>query len=146
MENKLNKLKENGTYNKNESNVKSELFKINPFFDSRDLVQVKYEMIRCVEKDGVSVKTASELYGFSRVSFYKIREYFNKYGFEGLFNQKRGPHGSYKLSDEAIEFIYLTQNNTPEISNAEICEIIFSKYNIRVHPRTISRIIKKKLI
>ncbi|MHC4526224.1 MAG: hypothetical protein ACYSU8_11950 [Planctomycetota bacterium] len=39
------------------------------FFDPRDLVQVKYEMLRAVDQEGRSVKHASEAFGFSRPAF-----------------------------------------------------------------------------
>ena len=41
-------------------------FRSAEFFDARDLVQVKYEMVRRVEADGVSVSAAADAFGFSR--------------------------------------------------------------------------------
>ena len=41
-----------------------------PFFDPRDIVQVKYEMLRRVAREGHSVTSAAAAFGFSRPSFY----------------------------------------------------------------------------
>src|SRR5207249_8819443 len=41
------------------------------FFDARDLVQVKYEMVRRVQVDGASVVGAAAAFGFSRPSYYE---------------------------------------------------------------------------
>ena len=41
-----------------------------PFFDPRDLVQVKYELLRRVRVDGSSVSHATSLFALSRPTFY----------------------------------------------------------------------------
>ena len=41
----------------------------NPFFDPRDVVQVKYEMLRRVREDGTPVSRAAADFGFSRPSY-----------------------------------------------------------------------------
>src|SRR5262245_43416213 len=46
------------------------------YFDPQDLVQVKYEMLRRVRVDGLSVKQASSDFGFSRPSFYQAQSAF----------------------------------------------------------------------
>ena len=51
--------------------VTDALFKDNDFFDSRDLVQVKYEMLRKVQKESEPISHAAASFGFSRPSFYK---------------------------------------------------------------------------
>ena len=50
--------------------VVDERFVGSEFFDARDLVQVKYEMVRRVEADGSSVSTTAGAFGFSRQSYY----------------------------------------------------------------------------
>src|SRR5919199_4442645 len=41
------------------------------FFDARDLVQVKYEMVRRVQAEGQPVTKAAAAFGFSRPSYYQ---------------------------------------------------------------------------
>ena len=47
------------TLNPRPEAVVDEGFRGSEFFDARDLVQVKYEMVRRVEADGVSVSAAA---------------------------------------------------------------------------------------
>ena len=68
---KIDSLKKYGALNPHPQKVTEQIFSDSEadFFDSRDLVQVKYEMLRAVEKESQSVKQASEAFGFSRPMF-----------------------------------------------------------------------------
>ena len=70
---KTTTLREQGVLNPKPEKVKDSLFQENDLFDPRDLVQVKYEMIRRVQTDKLPVAHAAESFGFSRPSFYKAR-------------------------------------------------------------------------
>ena len=59
----------NGTYNKNYENVKNSKFIEDDFFDPMDIAQVKYEMLKEVEKSGRSITDAADDFGFSRTAF-----------------------------------------------------------------------------
>src|SRR6266511_1554650 len=50
--------------------VLDEAFATSPFLDPRDLVQVKYEMVRRVRQEGAAVAAAAAAFGFSRPSWY----------------------------------------------------------------------------
>jgi len=47
------------------------------FFDPRDLVQVKYEMLRRVLIERASVTTATAEYGVSRPTYYQTKAHFD---------------------------------------------------------------------
>jgi hypothetical protein len=47
---KTQALRQSGTFNPRPQDVRDELFQEKEFFDARDLVQVKYEMLRRVSK------------------------------------------------------------------------------------------------
>lgn len=49
------------------------LFASTDFFDGRDLVQVKYEMVRRVRTEGQPVGQSARAFGFSRPSFYQAQ-------------------------------------------------------------------------
>jgi hypothetical protein len=51
--------------------VVDEGFARSEFLDARDLVQVKYEMVRRVKVDGEPVSRTAAAFGFSRPSFYE---------------------------------------------------------------------------
>jgi len=61
------------------------------FFDARDLMQVKYEMVRWVEREHVPVQAAAAAFGFSRVAWYQVNARYVTYGLAGLLPQRRGP-------------------------------------------------------
>src|SRR5215831_8041196 len=64
---KMEALRQSGTLNPRPEDVTDELFKASEFFDARDVVQVKYEMLRRVEKEGRPITEAASAFGFSRV-------------------------------------------------------------------------------
>ena len=64
-------LAETRTLNPHPEAVRDEQFESSEFFDARDLVQVKYEMVRRVRVDGAPVTAAAAAFGFSRPSYYE---------------------------------------------------------------------------
>src|SRR5215510_1647677 len=63
---KLKTLQEQASLNPRPQAVTDPLFHQSDFFDPRDLVQVKYEMLRRVRVEGRSVRQACLDFGFSR--------------------------------------------------------------------------------
>jgi hypothetical protein len=63
---KRQRLAASGTLNFTPEKVQDRLFQSYDFFDPEDLLQVKYEMLRRVERDGTSVSQAAHDFGFSR--------------------------------------------------------------------------------
>src|SRR6266542_1672828 len=68
---KVEALRAARTLNPRPEAVRDEQFGSSEFFDARDLVQVKYEMVRRVQVDGASVVAAAAAFGFSRPSYYE---------------------------------------------------------------------------
>src|SRR6059036_38151 len=61
--------------------VTAELFcSANPFFLAADKVQVKYEMLRAVAIDELTVVAAAEAHGYSRAEFYLVQAAFTERG------------------------------------------------------------------
>ena len=71
-----------------------------PFFDARDLVQVKYEMLRRARQEGATVTEAAAAFGFSRPSFYEAKASFESDGLPGLLPRRPGPRRAHKLSED----------------------------------------------
>src|SRR3990172_7073751 len=74
-----------------------------PFFDRRDLVQVKYEMLRRASEEGQPVSRAAAAFGFSRPSFYAAQATFEAAGLAGLVPKRPGPRRAHKLSESVVE-------------------------------------------
>ena len=70
---KTEALRHQGCLNPHPERVTGPLFDASDFFDSRDLVQVKYEMLRRVRAEGEPISESAAAFGFSRPSFYLER-------------------------------------------------------------------------
>ena len=114
------------------------------FFDSRDLVQVKYEMLRAVEKENQSVKQAAEAFGFSRPAFYQVQSLFKQEGIIGLVKKRPGPKSAHKLTDEILFFIEEKVEEGKPLRARKLAPLIKEKFGEDVHPRTIERAIARR--
>ena len=136
---KASVLAEDGTLNPAPEKVGDPKFQEGGFFDPRDIVQVKYEMLRRVSVDRVSVTEASDEYGVSRPTFYQAREDFEGAGLAGLVPRKRGPRGPHKLQGEVLAFLKAQVEPGEPIRARELTDRLRTKFGLDVHPRTIER-------
>lgn len=136
-------LKKRRCLNPKTKQIKDELFEKFNFFDPDDLIQVKYEMIRRVNKDGWTIKKATESFGFSRPSFYKAKNQFEKYGIIGLIPGKTGPKKPHKLSSKVIEYIQTMTQQNPKIKAQTITDAIKKKFKVNIEKRSIYRALQK---
>jgi transposase len=119
--------------------VTDELFLTHEFFDPRDLVQVKYEMLRRVQSEGQAVSQSAAHFGFSRPSFYQAQAAFVQGGLPALMPQKRGPKKAHKLTAEVLAFVRQAQQEDPSLRPAALALLVRDRYGITVHPRSIER-------
>jgi hypothetical protein len=117
---KLDALLGEGTLNPRPQDVQDPIFVDSEFFDPRDLVQVKYEMLRSVRAGGQTVAHAARSYGVSRPTFYKAHNDFERDGLAGLLPGKRGPQGPHKLTAKVMDFIVLTINQEPGLGAVSV--------------------------
>lgn len=136
---KLLNLQQEGTLNRRPQDVTDELFRESDFFDPRDLVQVKYEMLRRVQVDNVSVSQSAKSFGFSRPSYYQAHFAFAEGGLAGLLPQKRGPRRAHKLNSEVMEFLERSRADQPSLASQDLAGMIREKLGLVVHPRSIER-------
>ena len=88
---KAEALRASGTFHPAPARVIDPLFQGLPFFDGRDLVQVKYEMLRRVAREHAAVQAAATAFGFSRVTWYQAKAAYDTRGLVGLLPRRRGP-------------------------------------------------------
>jgi transposase len=136
---KLGALQQQGTLNPRPKDVRDELFLQDDFFDPRDLVQVKYEMLRRVQTEGKSVTDASANFGFSRPSFYQALSAFEQDGLAGLVPRKRGPKQAHKLTEAVLTFIGEMRQKEPSVRLPDLVKLIQERFGTKVHPRSIER-------
>ena len=135
---------EEGTLNPSPGKVRDPKFQENEFFDPRDLVQVKYEMLRRVSVEKASVTEATGKYGVSRPTYYQTKASFDKGGLAGLVPRKRGPHGPHKLQGEALAFVQQQLVAGQPVRARELAKLIRQKFDLAIHPRTIERAVAGK--
>ena len=132
-------LREQGVLHPHADAVTDELFEQLDFFDPRDLLQVKYEMLRRVEAEGHSVTAAAAAFGLSRPSFYEARAAWRREGLPGLLPKKRGPRGGHKLTAQVVTFLERERANDASVSPAALAAKVEERFGVRVHPRSVER-------
>ena len=132
-------LRQQGALNPHPEQVTDELFLTNEFFDARDLVQVRYEMLRRVQSDGQPVSRAAAAFGFSRPSFYQAQATFQQGGLPALMPHKRGPKEAHKLTAKVLAFVRQLRQEDASLRPADLAARIKERYDITVHPRSVER-------
>jgi len=141
---KADALLEEGTLNPSPEKVSDPKFRQGEFFDPRDVVQVKYELLRRVLVEKASVTDAAQEYGISRPTYYQAKVGFDQAGIAGLIPKKRGPRGAHKIHGEVMA--YVRQQLTPgePLRARELAMLIQNEFGLEVHPRTIERAVGEK--
>jgi transposase len=140
---KTDALIEEGTLNPAPNKVRDPKFRASEFFDPRDVVQVKYELLRRVSIDKVSVTEASDEYGVSRPTYYQAKAGFDVAGIAGLVPAKPGPRGPHKVDDNVIAFLRARVVAGEPLRARELAKLVRDNFDIDLHPRTIERVLKK---
>jgi hypothetical protein len=120
-------LHKDGALNSHPEKVRDELFLDRDFFDARDLVQVKYEMLRRVQAEG-----------------YQARDAFKEAGLSGLIPKKRGPRGGHKLTEEVMTYLLGLLEREGSVGSPTLVERIRERFGFTVHRRTIERALARK--
>jgi len=140
---KADSLKRQGTLNPRPNAIKSELFQGSDFFDPRDLVQTKYEMLRGARVEGSPVSRTAATFGFSRPTFYQTRAAFERHGLAGLIPRKRGPRRAHKLTPEVVEFVEQSRAQDESLGAGGLANLIEERFGVSIHPRTIERTLSR---
>src|SRR6266568_4804611 len=119
--------------------VVDEGFGASEFFDARDLVQVKYEMVRRVRVDGAPVSHSAAAFGFSRPSFYQAAAAVDTHGLAGLVPARPGPRRAHKLTDQIVAFARQAREDDPALRSTDLVELIVDRFGVSVHPRSVER-------
>jgi len=136
-------LRKHGTLHARPKEVTDARFQEYDFFDPHDLLQVKYEMLRSVQIDGLSIAQAAKVFGFSRPAFYKAQKAFDRDGLWGLLPAQRGPRRSHKLSQAVMEFIARQREEDPSLKAQALVPLLQEEFGFCVHPRSIERAIQR---
>jgi transposase len=141
---KAERLKENDSLNLHPERVRAEQFQRSTFFDPLDLVQVKYEMLREVSREGASKVQAAASYGMSRHAFYQALNAFTRGGIAALLPGQRGPKGAHKLTDEVMSFVEQRRAADHGLHARALALALHEELHVDVHPRSIERALARK--
>ena len=141
---KTEALRQRGSLNPHPERVGDPLFQGSDFFDVRDLVQVKYEMVRQVQVDGQPVSHSAAAFGFSRPSYYQAQALLEGGGMAALVPQKPGPRRSHKLDAEVMAFIAQLRSEDASLRAADLADRVQKRFRRKVHPRSIERALARQ--
>lgn len=141
---KVTALLAEGTFNPAAGRVHDPKFQAHDFFDPRDLVQVKYELLRRVSLEHASVTAATAEYGVSRPTYSQAKANFAIAGIAGLVSRKRGPRGPHKLQGEVLAFVEQHRVVGKPLRARALAKRLRQQFHLTIHPRTIERAIAGK--
>jgi transposase len=141
---KRDALRQAGGLHARPDSVQDDLFRTNEFFDPRDLIQVKYEMLRRVQSEGLPVAQAAARFGLSRPAYYHALQAFQADGLPGLIRKRSGPKRSHKLSAEVMAYLDELRAADAKVSAADMAAKVRRKFSMTIHPRSIEKALKTR--
>jgi transposase len=136
-----------GTLNRNPQAVLDPLFRGAGFFDPRDQLQLRYEMVRRNRVESVPVVMTAQLFGVSLPTAYQAQAAFATAGLAGLLPKRRGPKQGHKLTPEILEHIEQCRRERPDWGTGELLAELRRTFGLTIHRRSLERVLqgKKKL-
>lgn len=123
--------------------IRDGAFAASEFLDPRDLVQVRYEMVRRVRIEGDPVSRVVTDFGFSRPSWYVAAAALDEEGLPGLLRARPGPRRAHKLSEEIMSFVTGVLAEEPGLRAGELARRIEASFGVRAHPRSVERALER---
>ncbi|SHN36198.1 Helix-turn-helix domain-containing protein [Streptomyces yunnanensis] len=141
---KVAALEASRSLNPHPEKVTDEVFLASPFCDPRDMVQVKYEMVRRVRVDKVPVARAARAFGYCRQAFYEIAAALDTGGPSALVPGKPGPKGPVKLTAPVMDRIDAWLAADEALTSKDIAGKVAEEFGFTVHPRSIERALARR--
>ena len=118
--------------------VQDERFRQQPdFFDPKDIVQVKYELLRRCKVEGRNVASICLDFGFSRTTYYKVQQAFLGGGLPALMGQPRGRLKPIKVTDVVRGDLIAEKAKNPKLSAREMVLALEERYHVQLSERMI---------
>ncbi len=141
---KVDALRQRGCLHPHPEKVSDELFRSGEFFDPRDLLQVKYEMLRRARVDRHTVSNSAAIFGLSRPTFYQAKAVYEAGGLPALLPQKPGPRRAHKLSEKVVAAVREMLVREPDTDSVTLAERVEERFGVSVHPRSIERALTRE--
>ena len=140
---KIETLRRQGCLNPKPERVADELFVTNEFFDPRDLLQVKYEIVRRVRVEAQPIQQVAQRFGFSRPTVYQTLLAFEQGGVAALLPRRPGPRRAHKLNEEIVSFLKRTLADKPGFRTADLVAVLLDQFELSVYPSSIDRALRR---
>lgn len=141
---KLAALAATGTLNHDPEAVVDPPFRGGGFFDPRDLLQLRYEMVRRHRVDAVPVAVTARLFGVSLPTAYQAHAAFEAAGLGGLLPKRRGPKHGHKLTPEILAYIERRRHERPDWRTGDLLAELQSGFGLTIHRRSLERVLRGK--
>ena len=138
------RLRQLGLLNPHPERVIDEQFAHSEFFDPRDLLQVRYEMIRAVHLQGRTLAQAAARFGVSRPTCFRLSKAFRNSGLSGLIPAMRGPKGAHKITPEILEFVDRYRMTYGPTGARRLVPLIEQEFALQVHPRGLEKALQRR--
>jgi transposase len=139
---KAEALRRQGALHPDPDAVRDEAFRQGEFFDARDLVQVRYEMLRRHQVDRQAVTEVAGAFGVSRQAFYTTEAAFEEMGVSGLLPRRRGPKRAHKCTDEILDFVEQWRTQSP--AEKDVAGVVQKRFGVSINPRSIERALRRR--
>lgn len=138
---KAGALRRVGALHPHPERIRDEAFLHDLFFDPRDRVQVKYEMVRRHRVEGRPVTDVAGAFSVSRQAFYEAAAAFEAEGLPGLLPKRPGPKRAHKCSDEILDF---AEHWSSSDEDADVTAAIARRFHVTIHPRSLARALARR--
>ena len=141
---KTQALREAGALHPHPEAVRDDAFVSHPFFDPRDRVQVKYEMVRRHQVDGRPVTEIAARFGVSRQTFYQTAAAFEAHGIPGLVPKRPGPKGAHKCTEAVVDYVERWRAGEDVRPDEPLTAAVARRFGISVHARSLDRAVARR--
>ena len=145
---KRDRLREVGLLHPRPALVLDPRFADSAFFDPRDILQVRYEMVRLVRADDCTFAEAARRFGVSLPTCFRAARAFAEQGLHGLVPRRRGPRGPHKITPAILAFVDQHRARHGPVSTIQLAPLILRRFGVSLHPRGLDKALarrKKKL-
>jgi len=138
---KVSALRRAGALHPHPDRIHDQAFLHDPFFDPRDRVQVKYEMVRRHRVEGRPVTEVAAAFSVSRQAYYEAATAFEADGLPGLLPKRPGPKRAHKCTEEILDF---AEQWSGAGEDADVTAVIARRFHTTIHPRSLERALTRR--
>ena len=115
-----------------------------PFFDPRDRVQVKYEMVRRHRVDGRPVTEIAARFGVSRQTFYQNRGRVRGARNPRVVPKRPGPKGAHKCTDAVVDYVERWHAGEDVQPDEPLTAAVARRFGVSIHARSLDRAVARR--